>query len=75
MGVEEASFDRVRGILTAHAAFLSTADEAEILARLGKDFDVGELGLRTCLCGARIDGFDAYWEHLSDMLANERGAS
>ncbi|CAN5571541.1 hypothetical protein BH23CHL8_BH23CHL8_01690 [soil metagenome] len=25
---------------------------------------MAELALRTCLCGARIDGFDAYWEHL-----------
>lgn len=51
-------------VLEAHAVFLSEADEAEITGRSFESDDVGELALRTCRCGARIDGFDAYWEHL-----------
>jgi hypothetical protein len=56
-------------VLQQHAVFLSDSDEAELVRRAGATADVGELALRTCLCGARIDGFDAYWEHLRAALA------
>lgn len=56
-------------VLQQHAVFLSDSDEAELIRRAGETEDVGELALRTCLCGQRIDGFDAYWEHLRDALA------
>ena len=57
--------------LAAHAVYLSDADEAEITRRQVETGDVGRLALRTCLCGARIDGFDAYWEHLNEVLTAE----
>ena len=53
-------------ILEAHAVYLSDQDEAEVIQRAVED--VGELALRTCLCGARIDGFDSYTDHLREVL-------
>jgi hypothetical protein len=64
-----------RNALDAHAVFLSDADEAEITRRQFETDDVGRLALRTCLCGARIDGFDAYWEHLNEVLTAEVAAN
>jgi hypothetical protein len=55
-------------VLDAHAVFLTDANEAEITRRSFETDDVGDLALRTCRCGARIDGFDAYWEHLREAL-------
>jgi hypothetical protein len=55
--------------LEAHSVFLSDADEAELIRRAFESDDVGELSLRTCLCGARIDGFDEYAIHLRDVLS------
>jgi hypothetical protein len=55
--------------LEAHGVYLSDADEAEILRRVGEAGDPAEFALRTCLCGARIDGFDAYVEHLYEALS------
>jgi hypothetical protein len=67
----EALTRSLRHVLDAHAVYLSDADEAEITRRQFETDDVGKLALRTCLCGARIDGFDAYWEHLSDALTRD----
>ena len=69
MGRDEPRLESAPEILRAHAAYLSDADEAEITRRQFETDDVGRLALRTCLCGARIDGFDAYWEHLRDALS------
>lgn len=55
-------------ILNAHGPYLSDADEADIEARLAVGADVADLAVRTCLCGARLDGFDAYHAHLVHVL-------
>jgi hypothetical protein len=54
----------IRAIIDRHGAYLSAADEAEIERRMAADADVADLALRTCRCGARLDGFDAYHAHL-----------
>ena len=64
--------NQLRPVLDAHGVFLSDADEAEISRRITEGRDVADFALRTCLCGARIDGFDAYWEHLNEALTRER---
>ena len=58
--------------LDAHAVYLSEADEAEVTRRAAVTDDVGELSLRTCRCGMRLDGFDAYWEHLHEVFSQAR---
>jgi hypothetical protein len=58
-------------ILNAHGPFLSEADESEIHARIAAGSDVADLALRTCLCGARLDGFDAYHAHLVALFTAE----
>lgn len=58
--------------LDAHGVYLSEADEAELIRRVAVTDDVGELSLRTCRCGVRMDGFDAYWEHLREVLSETR---
>lgn len=55
-------------ILDAHGVYLSEDDETEINRRIGEAADPGAFALRTCQCGARIDGFDAYFEHLHQAL-------
>lgn len=55
-------------ILNAHGPYLSEADESEIDTRIAGGPEVADLALRTCLCGARLDGFDAYHTHLVDVL-------
>ena len=55
-------------ILNAHGAYLSDADEAEIDDRMAAGADVADLAVRTCLCGLRLDGFDAYHAHLVEVL-------
>jgi hypothetical protein len=43
---------------------MSDEDE-EVISRLGLEgADAAYLALRTCKCGAVIDGFDEYHEHL-----------
>ena len=54
--------------LIAHGPYLSDADEVEIDTRLVAGADVADLALRTCRCGARLDGFDAYHGHLVQVL-------
>ena len=58
--------------LDAHGVYLSEADEAELIRRLAVTEDVAALSLRTCQCGVRVDGFDAYWEHLREVLSGAR---
>jgi hypothetical protein len=58
--------------LDAHGVYLSEADEAELIRRLAVTEDVAVLSLRTCQCGVRVDGFDAYWEHLHEVLSGAR---
>lgn len=58
--------------LDAHGVYLSEVDEAELMRRVGVTDDVGELSLRTCQCGARVDGFDAYWQHLREVFSQAR---
>ena len=58
-----------RAMLDAHGVYLSDSDEVEITRRLVEADDVGLLALRTCLCGARIDGFDEYWNHLREVFS------
>lgn len=56
-------------VLEAHGVYLSEGDEAEISRRTAEGSDPAEFALRTCQCGARIDGFDAYFEHLYEALS------
>jgi hypothetical protein len=58
--------------LDAHGVYLSEADEAELIRRVAVTGDVGDLSLRTCQCGVRVDGFDAYWEHLREVFSQGR---
>jgi hypothetical protein len=66
--------DRPAHILRAHGVYLSPADEDEIWQRLRAmlepqgDSDVADLALRTCLCGRRLEGFDAYFDHLAEVF-------
>lgn len=62
---------RLLRLLDAHGPYLSRSDEAEILDRVANEYDVADLALRTCLCGARIDGFDAYHAHLRTVLSHQ----
>jgi hypothetical protein len=50
-------------------ASISESDEAEILARVAQGSDPAEFALRTCQCGGRVDGFDAYFDHLYEALS------
>lgn len=61
----------MRSVIERHGPYLSTADETEIERRIAADADVADLALRTCLCGARLDGFDAYHAHLVAVLTAE----
>ena len=54
--------------LSAHGVYLSDADESELIKRFVQ-FDDVALALRTCMCGARIDGFDEYWNHLYEVFS------
>jgi hypothetical protein len=59
-------------VLERHYVWLSDTDEAEINRRELEADDVGAFALRTCRCGVRIDGFDAYYDHLREMLGDSR---
>jgi hypothetical protein len=69
---ESSQPDGALAILDAHGVCLSEADEAELIRRVALTDDVGELSLRTCQCGVRVDGFDAYWGHLHEVLSQAR---
>lgn len=57
-----------RTMIDAHGPYMSDADEAEIIRRVGTSDDVADLALRTCRCGRRLDGFDDYFVHLRRVL-------
>lgn len=71
--------------LRAHFVYMSDSDEDELHVRalqvqLGgveavfrgaaAPGDVADLALRTCMCGARIDGFDEYAIHLEAVFSD-----
>lgn len=62
-------------VLNAHGPYLSDSDDKEILARVISGQDVAEFALRTCLCRARLDGFDAYHAHLAEALREATATS
>lgn len=51
-----------RQILRAHTVYMSDADELATMA------DPDLIPHRTCLCGAKIVGFDEYITHLEDQF-------
>ena len=61
--------------ITAHIPSMSEEDETEIVrlasAALFDDGDVADLALRTCACGASIDGFYGYVDHLIAVFGGE----
>jgi len=61
--------------ITAHIPSMSEEDETEIVrlasAALFDDGDVADLALRTCACGASIDGFYGYVDHLTAVFGGE----
>jgi len=61
--------------ITAHIPSMSEEDETEIVrlasAALFDDGDVADLALRTCACGASIDGFYGYADHLIAVFGGE----
>jgi hypothetical protein len=63
-------------IIDQHIPSLTDQDDVEIDERIGRlrfdpDDDSGneDLALRTCACGANIDGFYEYVDHLKEVLA------
>lgn len=61
--------------IKAHIPSLSDEDETEI-TRLASnalfgDGDVADLAIRTCRCGAAIDGFYGYVDHLISVFGGE----
>lgn len=58
----------VIAMLWTHGVYMSDADEEEVLRRMVETDDVALLALRTCKCGACIDGFDEYWNHLQEVF-------
>ena len=61
--------------MDAHGPYMSDADEAEIIRRIGETDDVAGLALRTCMCGRRLDGFDDYYEHLRAVIRADGSVS
>jgi hypothetical protein len=55
-------------VIDGHGPFMSDADEAEIIRRVIESDDVADLALRTCMCGRKLEGFDAYFEHLRAVV-------
>ena len=60
--------ESVARAVDGHGPYMSDADEDEIIRRIDASDDVGDLALRTCMCGRRLDGFDEYFEHLQAVL-------
>jgi hypothetical protein len=66
---ERSAQDAITGKLRAHFVYMSNSDEEELVTRASRvDGDVADIALRTCLCGARIDGFDEYANHLEAVF-------
>lgn len=62
----------LRSLLTAHAPSMTEADEDLIYAAMvSPESEANDYALRTCACGERIDGFDAYLDHLLTAAAGE----
>ena len=68
-------------VLREHACFISDRNQEEMEEQLatwwsrGDDADVANLAIRTCLCGARIDGFDEYHAHLEEEVKKLSGVT
>jgi hypothetical protein len=64
--------DVVIATIHEHIPSLSDSDEAEIIKLTGNvlfnEGDVADLALRTCRCGAPIDGFYGYVDHLTAVF-------
>jgi hypothetical protein len=66
--------DRFVAVIDAHIPSLSDENVEEInlaifnMAFEEKDADHADLAIRTCHCGARIDGFYDYIDHLKERL-------
>ena len=61
-------------VIQQHAVYISDDDERlmdQALFSAGgmADYDHADIARRTCLCGARIDGFDDYNRHLRDKIS------
>jgi hypothetical protein len=64
--------DIVRKTLMAHVPSLSREDEEMIYDNIiDQSKDVADLALRTCACGAKIDGYYAYVDHLTEVFGLE----
>jgi len=61
---------RAVNFLNAHGPYISDEDEAEIEALVASAADVADLALRSCLCGVRFDGVDAYHAHLVRLFTD-----
>jgi hypothetical protein len=60
---------QVEQLLKDHTPSLSDENEEEMSEIFKKDWDImdfADYALRTCSCGARIDGFYEYVDHLKD---------
>ena len=64
-------------VIDAHIPSLRELDEEEIEIIVGDGggviatADIGDLAIRTCHCGQRIDGFYEYVDHIKDVLRKE----
>ena len=58
----------VLDVLNQHMVFLSDEDEEAIDKAIYDGTNAADLALRTCLCGARLNGFDEYHQHLREAI-------
>ena len=79
-GVAEAPFPNTYSVaildaikvINAHVPSLSDKNWKEITGLLlDPESDCADLAIRTCACGARIDGFYQYVDHLVALLGGE----
>lgn len=62
----------VRKTILDHVPSISDEDDAAIVANiLADDTDTADLAIRTCACGAPIDGFYQYVDHLVAVFGGE----
>jgi len=62
--------------LAAHWPSLKDEDEATLIDRMGvylvdEDTTVADFAVRTCACGFKIDGFDEFMFHLTELARKE----
>lgn len=58
-------------VLNKHGCYMSDQNSQTILDRtfsMDDKYDTADLALRTCMCGAYIDGFDEYLNHLAEVI-------